>query len=169
MTNFLRIATVASLLVLGTAAQAQQQAKSPLYGEIGYTQLKFSSEGETSFKPGVLRGIVGYDLHPNVAVEGMLGFGVKKDDDSKISNMMGVYAKPKFSFGDLEVFGRIGFTRIKAEIEGGDSDTGNDVTFGVGVNYNISRTMNVGVDYMSYYKKEGIKIDGVTIGLGVRF
>ncbi|AEG91732.1 porin family protein [Ramlibacter tataouinensis] len=165
----------ASLLMLGTAAQAQQ-AKPPVYGEIGYSMIE-----NDDLKFGVLRGIIGADLHPNVAVEGMLGLGVKDDSftafgttfDAKIKNMVGVYAKPKFNVTpELELFGRVGFTRINIEASVGGasaSDADSDLSYGVGLNYNITPTVHIGVDYMNYYDKDGSKFDGVTVGVGFRF
>jgi len=74
-----------STLLLATGVQAQANTTSPWYGELGYTSLKYS-DGTDSLKPGMLRGLVGYGFHPNLAVEGMLGLGIK--DDSV--NVMGV-------------------------------------------------------------------------------
>ena len=72
------IAAVAAFAMLG-AAQAQTQTQpSPFYGELGYTFLKLKEEG-LSTRNGAIRGIFGYAFHPNIAVEGMLGFAVNDD------------------------------------------------------------------------------------------
>ena len=66
----------AALLLAAGAAQAQTApATSGLYGDIGYTFLNLKSDGP-SVKPGAVRGIVGWDLHPNVAIEAMLAGSV---------------------------------------------------------------------------------------------
>src|SRR5688572_3945380 len=84
------IAAATVLAMLGTSAQAQ--TPSPLYGEVGYYFLKIKAEGE-SISLGALRGILGYDLHPNSAVEGMLAFGVRDEKESVVVNGMTVSSK----------------------------------------------------------------------------
>ena len=80
-----RLATAAAaFLVLGSAqAQMAPMTTSALYGELGYTFLKMDAFG-TSFRPAAIRGILGWDVHPTFAVEGMLAGGVV-DDDKGIS------------------------------------------------------------------------------------
>ena len=174
------ISIAAACLVMAGAAHAQQ-AKAPLYGEIGYTQLKYSAPGFPDAKPGMLRGIIGYDLHPNIALEGMLGFGVKDDSfnimgvdlNVKAQHAYGVFVKPKINpTKELELFARVGYTRFKTKVSvlgvSGSSSEG-DFSYGAGLNYNITPTTHIGVDYINYYKKDGAKIDGLTVGVGFRF
>jgi predicted porin len=167
------IAAAAAIAMLSTAAQAQT---SPVYGEIGYTMLKMKAEGE-SVKPNALRGIVGYTLHPNVAVEGMLAFGVGDDSingvDVKLQHAYGAYVKPKFDVTpQFEVFGRLGFTEAKfkaTDAAGSESDSDNDFSYGLGAAYRFNPRMSVGLDYMRYSDKDGVKVDGVTVSFGYRF
>jgi opacity protein-like surface antigen len=179
----------ASVMLMAGAAQAQTSAASgTTYGELGYTMVKISDSG-ISLKPGMLRGIVGYGFNSNLAVEGMLGFGIRKDSTTvtvsgtpvdiqeKVSHMVGIYIKPKAMIGDsFEVFGRLGYanTRLSATASASgasasDSGSGSSVSYGVGANFNVSPKMYVGVDYMRYYKKDDTKIDGFTVAVGYRF
>lgn len=182
------IAAAAAFAMLGAAQAQTQNQPSPLYGELGYTFLKLKEEG-TSTRNGAIRGIVGYAFHPNFAVEGMLGFAVNDDNETfvdptigpvnvkvKVQNSYGIFFKPKYSFNQVEVFGRLGWTRSKVKVTasaGGvsasASDSDNDFAYGAGVNYNINPRTYVGLDYMRYFSKEGTKIDGVTLGVGYRF
>jgi opacity protein-like surface antigen len=182
------IAATAVLAMLGTSAQAQTKT-SPLYGEVGYTFVKIKPEGSESAKLGALRGIVGYDLHPNIAVEGMLAFGVNDDKESfdvggvtvnaklELQNAYGIYVKPKFNpTKELELFGRLGYarTKLKATVSAlgfseSASDSDSDFSYGAGLKYNFDPRMSVGLDYMRYFDKDGVKIDGVTVGFGYRF
>ena len=73
--KLIAIAAVASAMLMMGTAQAQQARAGGTYAELGYTQLKTNG---SNAKPSALRGIVGYDFHPNVAVEGMLAFGSEK-------------------------------------------------------------------------------------------
>ena len=64
-----------ALLVTGAAAQAQQ-APSALYGELALAPIQMKGDSDSGTSKN-LRGIIGYELHPNVAIEGMVSFGVK--------------------------------------------------------------------------------------------
>ena len=76
MTRIARITTALGLAVLAVGAQAQS-----LYGEIGYTGLDYREPG-LKVSPGMVRGVVGYDISPNLAVEGMLGLDGGSDTAS---------------------------------------------------------------------------------------
>lgn len=166
------IAAAAALALLGTA-QAQQRA--PLYGELGYSFLEFKADG---FKatPGAIRGIVGYEFHPNFAAEGMLMFGTNSDSDQgvdvKLKNAVGLFIKPKYDFGNIEAFGRLGWVRTDVRVTTAgvsDSGTENDLAWGVGANYRFNPRMSVGLDWTRYQDKDGGKIQGVTVNFGYRF
>lgn len=173
----------AMAVVLFSAAAANAQPVQPhasaLYGELGYTWARISGSGPTA-KPGVLRGIVGYDFHPNLAVEGMLGVGVSDDKQtilgtdvtSKVQHTLGVYLKPKVNpMPNLELFGRLGYadTRVKSSSAGGSfNETRGDWSYGAGVNYSFGKVYT-GLDYMRYFHKDGMKADGVTLSVGYRF
>jgi opacity protein-like surface antigen len=186
------IAATAALALLGTSAQAQTTARSAqgLYGEVGYTHLKLKVDGVSGDATlGALRGILGYDLHPNLALEGLLAFGVKDDEASdvvsgipvtaklELQNAFGIYVKPKFNpTNELELFGRLGWTRTKLKAtlsipgaSASESDSDSDFSYGVGAKYNFNPRMSVGLDWMRYFDKDGVTIDGVTVGFGYRF
>lgn len=185
--KLIKLAAAATLLVLGTAHA--QQATSPLYGELGYTHLDVKQSGFGDASPGLVRAIIGYDVHPVVAVEGMLGFGVREDGTSgtvmgvpftaeyKVRHAFGVFVKPKFSpTNALELFGRLGYVRTKVRgtvnvmgTTAAATDSEGDVAYGLGLNYRFSPRAHVGVDYMRYYSKDDVKVDGVTISVGMRF
>lgn len=189
--KLIAIAAATTMLLAGGAAQAQMMARGAagnVYGELGYTALKIQETG-VDVKPGMLRGIVGFNLHPNVAVEGMLGFGVRKDNtntsfngvpvnvEGDLRHMFGIYVKPKVMLGDaVELFGRVGYTdislRSSASVAGfraSDTSSGSDWSYGLGANFNIAPRAYVGVDYMRYYDKNDTKLDGVTVSVGYRF
>jgi opacity protein-like surface antigen len=166
------IAAAAALMVLGTA-QAQQ--RSPLYGELGYSFLTFKSSGLDT-NPQALRGIIGYTVHPNVAVEGMLALGTTSDSDRgvdiKLKHAVGLFVKPKYDFGNIEAFARLGWVRAKARASGGGitlTGSDDDFAYGVGANYNFNPKMYAGIDWMRYFNKDSTKIDGVTLSVGYRF
>lgn len=177
----LPLAAAATLLTFGPAqAQGMRMGTGTAYGELGYSMVDISGNG-VSAKPGVLRGILGADVHPNMAVEGMLGFGVKDDDfsaggvpfDAEVRHTYGVFAKPKINLDRLEVFGRVGYARTKLRLSGpagfSSTDTKGDFAYGLGANFNISPRTYAGLDWMQYYDKDGTKADGFTVNVGMRF
>ena len=158
----------------------QAQTRAPLYGELGYSFLEFKADG---FKPHALRGIVGYEFHPNVAAEGMLAFGVRSDDqrrgvnvDVKLRHAFGVFDEAEVQLRPGRMFARVGYARVKVKatacVAGGcasDSDSDGDIAWGFGANYNINPRMYVGADWMRLNDDDGGKIQGLTISFGYRF
>lgn len=174
-----RIVTAAAsaILLLGTTAHAQQQpATSPVYGELGYSWLNIKGNGADT-DSGALRGILGYDLMPNLAVEGMLAGGTSSDSNQgvtmKLHDSYGLFLKPKVDVGsNVELFGRLGWahSHVRASCATGCSDaSGNDFAYGLGLNYKVNRQVSVGLDYAHLMDKGGVKVDGVTLGVGYRF
>ncbi|AOF87236.1 outer membrane beta-barrel domain protein [Hydrogenophaga sp. RAC07] len=172
--------------VAAAGAQAQTQAPSKMYAEIGYAAIGLDfTDGANTLKsgPGALTGVLGYQLHPNVAVEGFLGLGIVKDEiefngtgigiNAKVNNTVGVFVKPGVKVTEnVELFARLGYLRTKLTLSSGgvsvsDSDTG--AAYGLGVNLNLTKTSYVQANWMSYYKEDGVKAQGVALAYGVRF
>lgn len=165
-------AAAAASLMLGVAAHAQQAAPvSPVYGELGYSWTQIHGNG---FKatPGAVRGIIGYDLHPNVAIEGMLESGAGNDTDNgvtaKLKSGYGLFVKPKYDIGNTELFARAGWARTNVGLSTGDVSS-SDFAYGAGVKYNVTPRVNVGLDYTRLADRNGVKVDGVTLGVGYKF
>lgn len=174
-----KLMAIAAALMAAGGVQAQTAL--PVYAELGYVGLTYSENGVPDIKPGVLRMLVGVEVHPNVAIEGMLGAGVKDDTvrlsgidvKAKVDSSYGFFIKPKINpTSDLTLFARLGYsnTRIKASAMGVSvSDSGGDASYGVGLSYAFTKNAFAAVDYMSYYNKDGVKIDGFSFGLGYKF
>jgi len=180
--KLIAIAAAAAVLMLGTAAQAQQ--KSPLYGEVGYTFMKIDDGQGGNSRPGAIRLIGGYDFHPNFALEGLAAWGVNDDEQtisgvrvkSEVDSVYGLYAKGKYNYQNWEFFGRAGFahTKVKAtgtlgavSVSASDSDT--DFSYGVGVNYQFNPKWYAGIDYMVYNDSDDARVRGFTLSVGYRF
>lgn len=183
---------LASLLAVGvvTAASAQQRMQSTtdprLYGELGLSQLKIEAEDgplSAEAKPGVLIGTLGYQLLPFLAIEGQVGGNVMKDEiklngantgvDAKIPHMVGLFVKPTLPLGErVELFARAGVVRTKLKLSTGGidvDDTGTSGAYGVGVNVNLSPVSYLQANWMNYYDKDDIKLQGVGLMYGRRF
>jgi len=154
-----------------TAAQAQN-----LYGELAYQSI----DADLNSNPAVLRATLGYDMSPNLAVEGMIGTSLTEGKETvsgipvklKISNLWGVYVKPKMKITDsFELFGRFGYAGMKATAtasafgqSASASEDGSDVSYGVGASYAISPQMSISADFMKYDD-----VDAFAIGFGFKF
>jgi Outer membrane protein beta-barrel domain len=178
MKKIIRILSVSALLATAAAAQAQ------VYVEAAYTPLSVKAGGD-SVKPAALSGIVGYEVNPNLAVEGFLGLGVKKvsvsdqdgSADLKVSKSFGMFLKPKVMLNDsTEVFARVGFAQSTLKVnvtdsEGSFSGSGSNGSFayGLGGNYYLNKQTYLTGSYMSFYNKDGLKVTGFNLGAGYKF
>lgn len=185
--NKTTVSTLVSIAAVFAFASAHAQEVTPkLYAEIGYTQLnaKDADAGSsTKFSPKAVTGVFGYQFTPNMAVEGLLGFGAGKGKvkfngmdtgvDGKVKTAVGVFFKPSVAVSDsIDLFGRVGWVRTELELSAAGvsaSDSGNDLAYGVGASFNLSKTSYVQASWTNYYKKDGLKIDGFAVAYGMRF
>jgi opacity protein-like surface antigen len=179
--NYLTVA--AALVVMGTAHAQQMPPLGGLYGELGYTFLKIDAIG-TSGRPGAIRGIIGYEFHPMLSVEGMLGGGVMDDDKNvtvrgittnatfELKSMYGIWVRPKYVSNQFELFARLGWAHTKVEAAtnnaaiAGETQSDNDFAWGIGANYRWNRNFYTGIDWMRYSNQSDHRIDGLTISVG---
>lgn len=177
MKRLLPLIAIATLATASVAAHAQG-----LYGELGYTPLKLEGRVngfDVSSKPANARGIIGYELNDNLAVESMFSLGLRDSSvkvggfnsgsKAEVDNMVGVFVKPKVHVGEgLEVFGRLGATRAKLSIGSQDaSDT--SIAYGLGASYHFNSRLSLNADYMTYHDKDDTTLKGVTVGVGYKF
>lgn len=169
------IACALSLATFSTQAQP--------YVEIGYGGALYEADGVEA-STGIMRGVFGYDITDNLAIEGILGFGARSgnietkeysfiDLEMKTKHVFGLYVTPKMKFSDsLEGFARIGTSRVTARFDtpyGSDQEKESGFSFGLGARYNINERVFLGTDYMSYYRKSGTKAHGLNLNIGFRF
>jgi hypothetical protein len=157
-----------------------------LYGELGLSVMsyKIASYGISS-RPVMIRAIAGYDFHPNLGVEAMLGLGMRGGNgvgyygsayNVSAGSMIGAYAKPRINMGDIELFGRLGVTNTSSSVRGyTGTDGGASFSYGAGLRYKTqwaamgNRDISLNADYMSYYSGSGLKYTGLTVGAGLQF
>lgn len=164
----LKIISYTAIALSATALHAQG-----LHGEIGYSSLnlKTAAAGKRpSTRENLLRGTVGYEVHPQVAIEAMLGLGIG-GGTPKINHTAGVFVKPKLlGFGEqLELFGRLGYAHTKVTTANGTTEKSGSLAYGLGASYRFNDLASVNLDYMTYRKKGGVTVGGVTAGVGIRF
>ncbi len=177
----IKIAIASALTLAAFSASAQ------MYGEIGVTSVKyedtvFGYNAETS--PTAIRGVFGYEINPNFAVEALAAFGMSDDNVQvrgytvpgvkfKVDNVFGIYAKPKVKFTpELEGFVRAGFAQSKgtASLNGQSSSASESgFSYGLGLSYALNPKTSLNVDYMSYLDKNNSTATGFTFGVGYKF
>ena len=185
------IATALTLAAFSASAQ--------VYGEIGYAkiQLKGGDLDQVETSPTAIRGIIGFEINPNFAIEGLAAFGMNDGDYKankdkfrpphakiKIDNIFGIYAKPKIKFTpELEAFVRVGFAQTKGTYSYPDfqagtnnfypayskSSSAGNFSYGLGMSYALNKKTSLNVDYMSYFEKDGVKVASFTFGAGYKF
>jgi Outer membrane protein beta-barrel domain len=171
-------ALIALLTVLAASTvSAQSMSNQGYYGEVGYTALNMKNDNNGfSIRPKLARLTVGKELDKNLAVEGTYSFTASKDSSvvggvtyTGKESFYGAYLKPKMEVAkDVEAFARIGALHTKYEDESG-SLSKTKVSYGVGVQAQFTKDVYGQVDYMSYYKQDGITAKGFTVSVGTRF
>ncbi len=176
-------------LIAAAVAVASMSSQAQVYGELGvtFTNVEVDMGGGymAESSPTALRAILGYEINKNLALEGMLGFGLGDDSITvsgygstsakmKVDTVYGFYVKPKIELAPrFELFGRFGFAdvSVKTSLSGYGSETGSDsgVSYGVGATYHFDKKLSLSADYMNYLDKDGVTATGFTIGLGMKF
>lgn len=182
-----RITLAVAAAGLALAAQAQPMSSQRTYVEAGYTAVSYEESslgGYVKGTPRVLRGLLGYEVNDNVAIEALAGAGLGYSDGDmtgpstpglnvKIESLLGVYVTPKVLLVDnLEGFVRLGYAYGRGKVSsdiGSSTDSENSASYGVGMRYHFDRTTFLNVDYMSYLHTSDFKVKGVTVGIGVKF
>ena len=119
---------------------------------------------------------MGKEINKGLAVEGTYAFTASNDsaavNGTKYTgkaSLFGAYLKPKFEIAqDVEVFARVGALHTKYEDEG-SSFSKTKLSYGIGVQTQFTKDVYGQVDYMNYYKQDGMTGKGFTISVGTRF
>lgn len=129
-----------------------------------------------------LRG--GGQINSHFAVEGRLRFAIDnaiatghKDRDNiplaaEIKQMAGVYLRVSPDAGPFTPYLIAGWSAWEGEVSGDDdfgNTSGDDFSWGVGVDYQRGWVSSVGVEYMNYHDKDGEKITGISANFTVQF
>jgi opacity protein-like surface antigen len=172
---------LASLLLVATAGVASAQtAAKDFYVEGGLVPMKIT-DTDFNVTPVNARLTLGKNINDNLAVEGMYTFTAskdsKKDSNTNIDTAIagyGVYLKPKFAVANgTEVFARIGYASAKLTASSGNvsatADAVNSLSYGAGVQTEITKDWYAQADYMVYIKKDGSTTKGLGVSAGYRF
>lgn len=144
----------------------------------GYTGAKLDLDViDKDADLGVLFVRGGYQINQNIAAEIRLGTGV--DDDRvygvkvEAEDVYGAYLKAGLpTTVGLYPYVLLGMTHAKLKASGGgvrDSDSGSDVSYGIGVDYWFSNKISAGLEWANLYDKDGDEITGVSASMNFKF
>ena len=176
-----KILVGAMLTVIATSTYAQEKKKdSGFYAEVGYMQAYYS-ESVASFNNGMVALKPGYNINKNFAVEGLIAGNTGNANfnigttafTAKVQNAYGLYGKGTVELNEtVELYAKAGFTNgtVSASTRFGSGySSGTSVSYGAGIQVNLTKDVYTNLDYMSYYNKDGISIIGPSINLGYKF
>lgn len=163
------------LVAAPVAASDLYKSGSPdLYAGVNYTFVNLEDDFIDA-DLGTLSGKVGVNVTPFLGVEARAGFGVDDDTISGVElsadSFFGAYATLNMvNESPMTPYVILGFTRFEIEASAGGitvSDDDSDVSYGIGMNWEVAPQVAGNVEYMRYYDKDGATVDG--LGLGVTF
>jgi OmpA-OmpF porin, OOP family len=189
------VALAAALLFSGQAYSQAGDRGWYLGGSIGQAELKDWCEGVTvscDKKDNTWRLFGGYQINPHFAVElgyadlggtTISGGAVSASADTTAWDLVGIAGIP---FGRFSAYGKLGAYRGKLDASstvaafgfsstGSASESTTDVTYGLGVKFDITRSFSVRGEWQRYLNFGGNKVGGETdvdvfnLGLMVRF
>ena len=181
MKTLKRIALTATALgALSVTPAVHAQA---IYGELGYSALSASLSVpvlgvSVKSEPAMARAMLGISPFAGLGVEGMIGTGISDDRlrgtggiDShvKVDEFVGVYLASRLNLGVVELFGRAGVAETRVRFDGLGSGSDNDFSYGGGIRLLPADNLTLSLDYMNYLDKDGVKIDGYTFSIGLKF
>jgi OOP family OmpA-OmpF porin len=148
----------AAALALSAAASAQQLTG--FYAGAEFGQADFGSDDDTAVK---LLG--GFQVNRNFAAE--VGYSMLYDKGGAEVTALEVVGVGLFPVANqLSIFGKLGFANVDVETPGG-SDDGVELTWGLGVQYDVSTRLGVRAGWQRYETDE--EVDLLSVGVVWRF
>ncbi len=172
---------IAAVLVLSNASAADG---AQTYIGVQYAQFE---EDDLDLEPTAAVIRMGSLTDQGYGFEGRFGFGLSSDDvsefdpfffgdvvtvDLEIDTLFGAYLVGRADAGAASIYGIIGFTMIDYTIEasvgtlsGSDSDDESDLSYGFGVDFDVSDKVRLNIEYMQYIDKSEIDASAISVGL----
>jgi Outer membrane protein beta-barrel domain len=172
------------LALSGTVSAQSLDKNTGYYAEFGLAQAYYKEPG-WSFNNamGVFKG--GYNLNKYIAAEVMAAGNLNTANGyfgaayltAKVSSAYGGYAKFSLPVNDeFSLFVRGGVTNatVNATATNGVRYTsvwqsGSDLSYGAGAQFNFTKDTYGQVDYMSYYNKNNVTVVAPSISVGYKF
>ena len=179
MGSTMNIKSIGAVILVASIAGNVYSAEGDVYLGIQYSMVTLSDAGIPDFEPAVLVVRYGKFTSDNISVEGRLGTGLSDDTQDiggldvsiDIDHMVGVYGAyySGTSSSTTRVYGILGITQgeLTATIPGfvgSISDDDSDISYGLGVNFEIGENAVINLEYMSYMEIEGTDLTAIAIG-----
>lgn len=150
----------AAAMIASAGALAQTTVPSFYIGaEVGQTSV------DTQDEDFGLKLLAGYQFHRNIAAE--FAYGMLYDKGGFEVTSMEITAVGLFPINpQFSIFGKLGFARLEGECAAGCGDD-NDLTFGLGVQWDPSRNLGVRAGWQRYNVDPSV--DWLHIGAVWRF
>ncbi len=172
-------ALVGALVLFGSQITLAEEAGGYLgaqYAQTTYEQSGSGFDGEADPKAIVFVG--GYKFNENVALEGRVGFGSGDDQyttgtNIELDKLISVLGK--FSLGgSVSPYLLVGFSDVEFDSNNTGTAEGNGVSFGAGIDINVSENTTIGLEYISYVDDDddangGGSAEATAVSLGVNF
>ena len=154
------------------------------YLGIGYGVSEFSAEGIPDFNPSGLVVRFGGIFNRYFAIEGRFGVGLEEDTQNingveasvELDSLMGAYGVGHINFGkSSSVYGLIGVSRVEGTVKvptipgATASDDESDLSFGIGVDVGITKSISLNIEYVSYVNKTDFDLSAIGLGAVIRF
>jgi hypothetical protein len=153
------LVTVLGAAAMSASAGVLAQATVPgwyIGAEIGNADV--GPDDDTAFKI-----LGGYQFHPNVA--GEVAYGMLYDKGGAEVNVLEAVAVGMFPLGhQVSVLGKIGLANVDSDP--GDRD--NEITWGVGLQYDVNRNAGVRLQWQRY-ETDPNEVDLLSVGFVWRF
>ncbi|KAF0806597.1 hypothetical protein A167_03139 [Alcanivorax sp. S71-1-4] len=174
------------LAAIALGGSSAAMAAGPYIG-LNYTQFQFESDDtDEKLKPDGVTLRAGIEFNDFIGLEARGATGVSSDKRSTalgdaefdLDRLYGGYVKLSVPVGDMvrpyivggytEAKGEAKFTTGLGSIER-ESDTVNDESYGAGVDFNLTETFGMNVEYMRYLDKDDYELNGISVGFRSAF
>lgn len=165
--------SVAYLTFMAALLSTAAYADSGFYGELGAAPLRISGGG-VSFTPDVAIVRLGYDFTRNFGVEAIAATSFRSGSlygaDVRIDSAYGGYFKARVGVAKgLELFAKAGYVTTSLAVSGAGSASDSSFSYAAGAQYRFTKNVYGQADYSSFYDKQGLRIAGPSLSIGVRF
>ncbi|RAR62923.1 MULTISPECIES: porin family protein [Halomonadaceae] len=174
------IAPVAACAVVGAlgvsgSAQAEQMSITPAaYLGADVMFWNFDPQGSSSAESEALRLRAGMQFNDYFAIEGHLATGGSDSIggvDIDLDYLAGIFAKGFLPVSrEFRLYALLGASEVSfndVTFNGDDSESG--FSGGVGAEFDMSRNLSFGADYIRYLDEDNFTFDGFSLGATYRF
>lgn len=188
MKKFKQILLVCTLVAISANVVADDKAGTGYIG-VGYSMFNVSPDLLPDFDLSSLGIRGGYYFNKNFSLEGRLGIGVGDDTQNipgfgdltlEMDTMLGVYAVGRIPVSEkFQFYGLVGLTMADTTFSSpgfaDDSESETGLSFGVGVEFDMTKSLSLGLEYVSYFRgaeidnSGGLEYDADGFGLSLNY